>query len=367
MENQRDKADSDGRGNLRRLSDPRRASRAELEEALVHWDELDASSLAVLEEHSPSAERLEGLRIAERWLFEEARDGRPEPIETSPCPPADELYDFGAGPGARALPEERRVQLEAHLTDCAACSDLIGTLELAPPLPLDWVPDAEGAMPEVEVDPAESAPTRLVALRPVRNPAAWIPLVAAAGLIGMLIVPLFLSSPGSDLAGLPQTPVYRGRTVEPLLFPRGPVLARGSEDLTTPIFELQEVPNASEYRVEVFHHGGGAFEAGTLVQSLRAAETRIEGDPLGPGRYTWQAWARVRGLDTQLGALEFEVRSDEALEAALEMGGQAPSTTELVEAISRLHGEGFVSDAHELARELPESAEKSAYLRPPGR
>ena len=46
---------------------------------------------------------------------------------------------------------------------------------------------------------------------------------------------------------------------------------------------------------------------------------------------------------------------------------EAPSLDRQVGAIRALHDGGFRSDARRLARDLPESPEREAFLRPPGR
>ena len=191
---------------------------------------------------------------------------------------------------------------------------------------------------------------------------------AASLLLAFFFAPRLLSP--RPLADLPEQPTYRGQSDSTLLFPRGLLLARDgvageAEALAT--FELQAVEGAENYHVEVFLHEGDAFEEGQLLQSLRSNEPELAGGPLRPGRYTWQAWALVDGLERELGAREFEIRADEELSERLASLGTSPSTKELVQAVRVLHDAGYRTDARELARSLPDGQEKDAYLSPPGR
>jgi hypothetical protein len=85
----------------RTLPDLERASAGEIDEALVHWDELDEPSIAVLADHPRHGARLERLRAAEASLTERR-------VDPGDCPSSDSLYDLGRGPGARPMAAERR-------------------------------------------------------------------------------------------------------------------------------------------------------------------------------------------------------------------------------------------------------------------
>ena len=61
------------------------------------------------------------------------------------------------------------------------------------------------------------------------------------------------------------------------------------------------------------------------------------------------------------------MRADAELAGRLAGLGEDASVTEIVEEIRALDRAGFVTDARTLARTLPESGERDAYLRPPGR
>lgn len=331
------------------LPELERATAREIEEALVHFDELDASSLERLENHPVHGRRLAVLREAEAWLAEAG----PEVLASSPCPSAEALYDFGSGPGFTSLPTVERARIAEHLERCAACRELVATLASPPPLPLEL-----------------SEPPPLSVVRggtPSRR--NWRPhrvalVAAAAGLLfAALALPGWLADP---LERLPRTPIYRGPQSQALLWPRGPLLERGARTPAV-VFELAPVEGAERYRVELYRHGGGAFEVGDLVATHDADTPRLEGPALPAGRYTWKAWASVRGLERDLGSRDFEVRANPELAERLERLGADPSVKEIVEEVRALDAAGFVVDARALARTLPASEARDAYLRPPGR
>lgn len=324
------------------LPDPERATASEIEEALVHFDELDASSLERLEDHPAHGPTLSLLREAEAWLAEAG----PEAFALGPCPPAEALYDLGRGPGFHPLPPGEEASLAEHVERCADCTALLTSLKCAPPLPL-----------------AVSEPP-LSVVRPRRQPHRLVLIAAAASLLlATFVLPGLLEDP---LSGLPETPLYRGQASESLFFPRGPLLDRG-ELPSTLDFELAEVAGAEEYRIEIFRHAGGAFDSGELVSTHTPGTNHLERETLPIGHYTWRAWARVKGLEQDLGARDFEVRANPELLARLGRLEDDASVAEVVEEIRLLDQAGFLTDARALARSLPESEERDAYLRPPGR
>ena len=360
----------------RTLPPPGRISPGQLEEALLHWDELDEVSLVTLASHPRTARRLAGLRAAEGYLRQGAPQlllpellesetlaadpFRPE-IDPGDCPSSEELYDLGRGPGSDGLASEREMRLRDHLRDCAPCAALVRTLATPPPLPL-------------ELGPPEEAPGLPVAApaRPLRRSTTWIPFLVAASLAGLALLPQLLNT-GHDLGDLPGSPTLRGESDDGLHFPRGRVLARPTGPDGPPqgrlTFEVGPVTGADGYRVEVFRHAGGAFDEGDRLQLLRAAGPILEGDSLPIGTYSWRAWAEVDGLERSIGTREFQVVEDHALTAkltALEAADRS-STGRLVECVRELHEAGFLTDARRVAHSLPESPERDAYLQPPGR
>jgi hypothetical protein len=324
----------------------------QLQEALAHWDELEGEDLVRLASHRATARRLAALRRVEGAL--EAGVLREEAAAPSDCPSAEALYDLGRGPGFAPMPAEERAQLEAHLEGCADCRGLVATLRTPPPLPLDLGHGGPGAPLTGPGSEAARFPAR-----PLRDTRGWLPLAAAAAVVGALMLPRLFGPTEATFAGLPEHPLLRGAETAGLLFPRGRVLGEGLA--AAPLYELAPVEGASGYRVEVLRHDGGVFSEGEPVQVLRSATPELAGAALETGFYTWRATAEVDGLERELGAREFEVVRDEARAALL--SGDAP----LVDRIRALHEAGYPSDARRLARELPEGPQKDAYLSAPGR
>jgi hypothetical protein len=344
-------------------------------DALMHWDEQDEQSLRLLAQHPEHRGRLETLQRADRWLRQRAtksvvqrtQDGGPhEPGPDSlACPTPDELYDFGQGPGAGALLPARREAIDRHLATCLACEQAVATLATPPPSPLLL------GLPEDEPAGASTpAPTRARRFR-----GSWgLVLAAAAGLIVALGVWRAWQAPAVR-AAWPVEPLLRGEASQALLYPRERVLERTAELVAAvPAFQghvqFEVAPmSAGALRIELFRHGGGAFDA---VERARewTAETTSSPAPsaLEAGHYTWKAWKRDGQLDVELGSRDFEVVRDEALTrdlAAILRGGGADAG---IRAVRLLHERGYRTDARALARTLPESAGRDAYLgRAPGR
>ncbi len=405
-------------------------------EELIHWDELPAERLAALASDPAQAPRLELLRRLETFLHGATR--APEA-----CPTAEELYDFGRGPGYEPLAFERRRAIAGHIDHCAECAGHVRSLAASPPLPLDVSPptdseirrgpapaasasrsfatrreEAAGPFAAAEAAAAsrpqpEPAPPRDVHTDPFAEPAIpratwgadrpephpelgphWIQragpasprtpwgarrrlhavlaTAAAAGLLALIWTrdrgEIDPTIPGT----LPEPELLRGEAGGPLYFPRGTVLLP-PVDLDPsvsrihyaekPLFELEPVEGATLYRVILLRHDGGAFAEGREIEVLEEKDPAklFAGRPLGPGSYTWEAWVIVDGLDRQLGARDFQVVEDDALCHEIEGLDQ-------VAAIRLLHERKYLTDARALARKLPASPEREAYLRVlPGR
>lgn len=341
-------------------------------DALLHWDEQDEQILRLLARHPEHGGRLDTLQRADGWLRRRAADSivaRTQNGDSGPgpdslaCPTADELYDFGGGPGAHPLPRERQLAIDRHLAACRACDSLVATLASVPPSPLILGEGPDGAA-------APSAPVRRFPVRRV-----VVPLAAAAAVV--LAIGVWRAfSPTTTRAAWPQAPLLRGETADALLWPRGRVLERSAvvERLVPALaaalpFELAASAGPGEHRLQVFRTAGGAFDDPALVAEwTSAALASAAPSALGPGHYTWKAWTRERGLDAELGSRDFEVVGDEALlrevAAILDAGGPDAG----VRAVALLDARGFRADARALARTLPPSAERDAYLgRIPGR
>ena len=343
----------------RKFQDPRAAI-----EALVSWDELGADELCEIEADPHLAPRLELLREAEAWL---ARGG----AAARACPPAEELYDFGRGPGYQPLGPQARQRLEQHLAGCEECRATLRSLEEAPPSPLELEPAPLRVPSPRRREPAVPATiVELAHVRRRRRVQRWA-VAAAASLVGGLSLWLLYDGRGNEFR-LPGAPLLRGEGELALHYPRGPVLSAQDKlpSIALPLrFELRAVPEAEGYRVEILRHAGGAFDAGTKVGELRGArEALVLNERLALGSYTWRAYATVHGLERELGARDFEVVDDAALLERLAQAAGADELARTYERVRILHEAGDWTDARELARTLPSSTERDRYLEEtPGR
>lgn len=368
--------------------------REDLALELPRWDELDFARRFELERHARACRScgpaLTMLKRADQWL-----DRR----FAGPCPSSEDLYDFGRGPGSRALPAERRRAIEAHVAGCAECGELVATLASRPPVPIEWTPEGlvgaqepartqeKESMPTVDVPPATQAPI----LRPRFDAPArrrlrwlWIPAAAAAAVVTFVLVRdgLDAKETGAQLVAqvdvqdsvFPAPPTLRGETDAALRFPRDRVLATTTGELwTTPWIEIEPRADATLYRVELRRLGEGVFDRGATVWTI---ETREPAMPLNaeqarlltPGEYTWEAWARVGDLDLPLGKRSFEVIVDGALIAMLDAARERDAGAATRAVLEALHQRGFLGDARAFARTLAPSAARDAYLQSaPGR
>ena len=353
---------------------------ATAEEALAHWDELAPSVLSAIESHPHQGPRLALLRKTDRWLEKHGATLR----ATGDCPSSEELYDFGRGPGYGPMSHTRRVEIETHLARCEDCESLVETLSSSPPVPLVHGPhegsdDVEqrtpawrhaGASDDASDDRSSTRP------RPRALP-RLLPLAVAASLILALGVWIAIVPSGAERLAFPQSPLLRGSSGGPLFFPRGKVL-RTTDALKAAfptldgrlVFEIEPQEEASAYTVEIARHSGDAFAAEEeSLARLSSAEPAIETTPdLAPGSYTWTAHTNVRELDRVLGSRDFEVVDDaEVVRQIVELAGrQEPERT--LAAVVLLHGRGYLGEARALARAMPASPEREAYLgQVPGR
>ena len=235
-----------------------------------------------------------------------------------------------------------------------------------------WPQATEEEVADERRHPLDRRPSALRAsrLRPL------LPLAAAAAVTWILVttgdeVPV---AAVAGEAGLPESPLLRGDLGGPLYFPRGRVLAQpmdgansmagsGRESFaSTPVFEIEPRPGASLYRVILRRHDGSAFDGGRDIEHIESERPVLNSArSLTTGHYTWEAWAIVEGLDQRLGARDFEVVDEPGLVAELETIEDRP-------AVRRLHESGFLTDARALAKRLPASPERDAYLQAlPGR
>jgi hypothetical protein len=342
---------------------PPTCGRPDLGRRLADWDLLEPRERTALEAHAATCPRcgpaLDLLRRADAWLAAGS-----SAASVGSCPDTERLYDAAGGPGARPLDPGERATIEEHLARCAECAGFAATLDSRPPSPLLLDPDP-GPRPTLEPLPA-SLPRRRLRLVPA--------LAAAAGLVLAVAVWRAVVSPGTQAQGpevasaprFPAAPLLRGDLTGPLLYPRIAVLARAGGELVHPLgFEIQPQEGASAYRVLLF---GGTDEEPVLRTEAEAAHLTAVAERLEPGRYTWEAWAVVHGLDVPLGRRDFEVRHDAELLAELERWSVLPEPERSERTLALLVERGFASDARAWARGLPASPERDAFLgRTPGR
>lgn len=320
--------------------------------ALIEWDVLSEDEILAVEADPVLAPRLERLRAAEAYL----RRG----LDERPCPTSEELYDLAGGPGARPMEEVLRSELEDHVLHCAACGQLVKTLENAPPSPLVF----EGPEDPTEAagpfaDTGQPPITDLIPATPARR-ARWFPIAAAAAvLVGGY--GLFKETKVTSASQWPQHVLLRQSAPADLWFPRGPVIHGGlALEEGTPTFEFAVVPGAERYSIFLERNSGDALGTDEeRIEELVGQSNRLAGTvSLEPGHYTWRLWARVNGLDQEIGALDFEVvTAGPALDAA------APALDRVV----GLHEAGFLTDARALAATMPHESGRQSYLEPPGR
>jgi hypothetical protein len=339
-----------------------RCSRPDLAADLPSMVGAPAARRAEFERHAASCPecgpRVQRLARADAWI-----ERRLAPRTASVCPTAEELFDYGRGPGAQPVAEAERLAIRAHVTACSECSAMLETLAHRPPAPL-FFDQFPGELTTVNL--------RRRSLR------VLIPLAAAAAIVAWL---LWHDSTrggerGSDEASLhirfPADPPLRGQESGDLRFPRHKLL-RVEQGLWSPLaFELAPRESATSYRVVLWRNDGGAFDAGNELTRIDSSAPRIDSDELPSdleaGHYTWEAWATVDGLLVNLGRRDFEVTADAGFAAELASRESATDPARSESILHLLHERGFESDARAFARTLPPSPERDAYLaRPPAR
>ncbi|MBK7875305.1 MAG: hypothetical protein IPJ77_06080 [Planctomycetes bacterium] len=345
-----------------------------------------------------------------------------------PCPSSEDLYDFGRGPGFAQLDPEHRARIERHVQACDECQGLVTTLSAPPPVPLDFDPldversperpapewtetradersDAQpglrpAAIPSVHVHPTRqavpgglpgllpsveeiagetSAPSHaaplpsIAAARTRRSTRPWLRFAAAASLLLVAGAALVATLGRDDGRGPLAGPLLRGRSLETLLAPRGAVLAPSAGLVERfpalaggTVFELAPVPDAEAYRVELAKSGADPFARGAFVADATSASPLVTlTAALEPGRYTWDAWATVHGLETHLGSRDFEVvEAREFADSLATLDAVSDPAERLLRALELLDRAGFTADARALARTLPTGATRDRWLAP---
>ena len=381
-----------------------RCTNPRLATLLARYDDLDPAARAGLERHvvtcAECGPRWKFLVAADHWLASgEGRSG-------GRCPDAEELFDYGGGPGHRPVAAGRRAEIEAHLALCASCLEATHTLVTLAPVPWSIAPlstagtaavgdpsgaGAPGGAIERVVPPLAGSRTGAPPA-PVRNwrQHAWLPVAAAAAaaLLFFLPNPVLTGPSAAQVASAnegaeslpfayPSAQVLRGNEESALWFPRGPVLAgtvlarnHGSEWIHALTFELEPQMDAESYRVRLFRHGGGAFDEGKFVAEFEAVGANLNAGhlTLDPGHYTWEARMTVRGLERPLGERDFEVVIDESLGEKWTALEALSEPERGIRRVMLLHANGYVGDARAFARTLPADDARDTYLaHTPGR
>lgn len=331
------------------------------DDALLRWDELDEQLLGMLAEDPERGWRLRKLQDADGWLRGRAAEsakkaGGPALLV---CPPPEDLYDFGQGPGAASLSAERRASIDRHLATCLECERFVRTLESAPPSPLIR------GLP-VEVEDAEVVPE---VREPRRRRLRLVPVLAAsAAAVVLFFGARALMTPAT--MRFPEAPLLRGSAGGPVYFPRDRVLLPSAEvaqlfpALATPVmFEVEAQSEVDEYRFDYLRHEGGAIGRDVrLDRQVVSSHTVLARIPKEAGRFTFDAWVVRRGLDQQLGTRDFQVVLDPAIEASLRALADRSDVDRTLAAVHALHDAGYWTDARALARSLPQSRERDSYL-----
>ncbi len=323
-------------------------------EVLTRWDELTTEDHARVAAHPVHGPRLRLLEEAEAWFTSQA-------AEASPCPAAEELFDFAHGPGYEPMSSARRGRIEDHLALCSECESLVEGLATAPPAPLVL---SEQSPAPATYDPAPApapAPARAPTpdpVRPLRRLDRWAPLLVAAGLLFAIVV--FRSAAVDAGDRWPNYPLLRGSAADALLFPRDRVLDAeslpGETWAAAPRFELTPVADAASYRIRLRSHSGSAFAPGETVFQLEGALPELSREGTLPaGHYTWEAWVVVDGLERLLGERDFEVAFDPSIAGTL-------AALPPIDQIHTLHDTGYWTDARERARHMAAGPGRDEYL-----
>lgn len=321
--------------------------------------------------------RLSLVLQAERWLADQSSSNRGLTLVSTPCPTAEELYDYGGGPGARRVPVGVERKIDAHLVECEPCRGLVATLAVRPPAPLL---DRGVIAPAAEA-PAPAETPRLAPVRrpSFRRPALQLAAAAAVVVAGVLWWNSTHSTRGAEstVAQAPTSIVYpkpqvlRGESSDALHYPRAHVLAALPEGVAGTWHSLRFViapqSNVEGYRVKLYRLPASAFGEGELVDDITSTEPEFEWSnaaarTLAPGRYAWESWSINRGLESPLGRRDFQVVTDSEARKALTELGRLSEPERSSKTLAWLVDHEYRTDARAYALALPPTQARDDFL-----
>lgn len=393
--------------------------RPDLAERLLGGDELSGPLGEQLSAHAltcPScAVRLSLIQQAERWI---ADHGTANPLGvrgTGPCPAAEELYDYGRGPDARALPKATERRIEAHLVTCEDCRSLVATLASRPPAPLfvdpvqgrprraalPTAPDGRAGGPGTSRGPetlqtpqTPSSPAEDAGRSPHSTPRQWLLYAAAAtlalaGLYGWRHFSggthgaerALLASGEGAIAGsirFPDLDPLRGEFAGELRTPLGRVLAGAQGGTWRPLlFAVAPTPQAQSYSFQLLRlepvrapeDSGRRGDDDEWIVDQAVSETPElvwESEALRrltPGVYTWKVSALCNGMPFPIGSRTFVVQADPAgLEQLKKFEALAPNECATA-VLGWLVERRYFADARAVAEALPPTEARDEFLR----
>lgn len=342
-------------------------------EALVHYEHQPDATTDALRRDPHHHARLERLQAADTWLRDQARAAG-APVE---CPLAEELYEYGGGPGAGlaglALSAGRRAEIDRHLAACAECDGFVATLAAVPPSPVvygrgedETAPTGEGQGPATILQHPAAAPLSSIAEHRRRRAPRWLLGALAAGVVFAAGLALTQTERMASAGGYPQVDPLRGEASDALALPGGRVLAIGARvaarfpALAQGVqLELRHGTEAQSWRFDVSALAANATERPLFQQG--AADGRCVFQPAAHGlsagdTFVWEARASQGGLVKFLGRRETTLVADPELERGL------LEAADELEALRLLHAGGWRMEALALARSLPASSGRDGYI-----
>jgi hypothetical protein len=196
-----------------------------------------------------------------------------------------------------------------------------------------------------------------------------VPALAAAAAVVVLFFGVRAYLTPARLV-FPEAPLLRGAAGGPVCFPRDRVLLPSAEvakqfpALAAPVrFEVEAQADAEQYLFQLYRHEGQALGRDVRIENQSSATpTLVARTPKSTGRYTFDAWVVRHGRDQRLDARDFQIVADPAVEARLGEITSGSALERTLAAVHVLHSAGYLTDARELARTLPESPERDRYL-----